>query len=63
MAAFAPVLRAELFAGKWADVGGTVSSRIRPGGGREDGEEHSDSQAEPVIPGHGFDVKEQDERG
>ena len=40
-----------------------MSSRIRPGGGRDDGEEHTYSQAEPIAPGVGFDVEEQEKRG
>jgi len=64
MAVFTRALRDELFGGKWVDpVGGTVSSRIRPGGGREDGKEPNDSQAELIALGDGFDVKEQGRRG
>lgn len=64
MAGFTLVLSDEIFGGKWVGpVGGTVSSRITPGGGREDEEEHNDSQAELIALGDGFDVKEQGKRG
>lgn len=60
---FTQVLSDELFGGKWVDpVGGTVSSRIRPGGGGEDGEEHSDSQAELIALRDRFDVNKQGKR-